>query len=326
MTFHPRMAVTLFLLISFGAHADDYIEWVGANSGVNWSSGQVTAEGAGVAPADKPPSTAKLLACRAAVVDAQRNILESIQGVRVNSATVVTDMMLDSDVIKTSVSGLVKGATIVKRAPQDDGSCLVQMIAPIGGKFAKDIYTEVLGADVNTIASPTDPNREWIHRIVNSSLNVLVPQSFAEQQMPWQEAIDNLSQRIEALEELISTHPGIIEVKDTGPTGLVLDARGSNFIPSMSPRIRKIQSGVLYPNSKHQTNARDRGQLVSLFTRDLATARRHPIVGDRPVVIKALRTFGDTRTEIVLGKDASERLQALVSKGFLDDAGVIIVL
>ena len=65
---------------------------------------------------------------------------------------------------------------------------------------------------------------------------------------------------------------------------------------------------------------------VSLFTRDLDTARRHPIVGERPLVLKGLRTWGDTRTEIVLDKDESTRLEALVAKGFLQDAGVIIVL
>jgi len=49
-------------------------------------------------------------------------------------------------------------------------------------------------------------------------------------------------------------------------------------------------------------------------------------VGDRPVVMKAMRTFGDTRTEIVLGTEASGSLQALINKGFLSDSGVIIVL
>jgi hypothetical protein len=94
----------------------------------------------------------------------------------------------------------------------------------------------------------------------------------------------------------------------------------------MAPKIRQLRAGVLYPNNKHQAERSERGQLVSLFTRDLDTARRHPVVGERPIVLKALRTFGDTRTEIVLGTDASGSLQALINKGFLSDSGVIIVL
>ena len=43
-------------------------------------------------------------------------------------------------------------------------------------------------------------------------------------------------------------------------------------------------------------------------------------------MLKALRTFGETRTEIVLGSDSAESLETLVGKGFLDEASVIIVL
>jgi hypothetical protein len=49
-------------------------------------------------------------------------------------------------------------------------------------------------------------------------------------------------------------------------------------------------------------------------------------VGERPIVLKALRTWGDTRTEIVLNNDASTQLEAMISDGFMQDAGVIIVL
>jgi hypothetical protein len=94
----------------------------------------------------------------------------------------------------------------------------------------------------------------------------------------------------------------------------------------MSPKIRKLRSGIIYPNVEHQSARRERGQLVSLFTRDLDTALRHPVVGERPMVVKGLRTFGDTRTEIVLGEESSARLEGLIAGGFLNDAGVIIVL
>jgi len=106
----------------------------------------------------------------------------------------------------------------------------------------------------------------------------------------------------------------------------VIDARGSNFIPSMSPAIRQLRAGILYPTSKTKQAASERGQLVSLFTRDLETAKAHPIVGERPVVFKALRTWGDTRTSIVLNTASSERLSRTIKEGQLEDAGVIIVL
>lgn len=318
--------IFLFCVLPIGASAEEYVEWVGANSGVNWSSGRIQAEGAGVGPDNMQPGMARMMACRAAVLDAQRNLLESIKGVRVEGATVVANMMVESDIINTSVSGLLKGAQVVKRDPQSDGSCLVQMTAPLGGQFTTAVYSQVFeGAPLSSIYQELTPLAA-IAGFVNTSLEFLVPGAFAAELPPWQEAFDRLSARISALEDLLSTHPAIVEGTDTGPTGLVLDARGSNFIPSMSPKILKLRAGVIYPNKKHQVSRRDRGQLVSLFTRDLNTARRHPTVGERPIVLKALRTYGKTRTQIVLGLQSSERLLDLVKAGFLDDSGVIIVL
>jgi len=331
--------------------AEEFVEWVGANSGVNWSAAQVEAEGAGIAPDNAPPSTGRMMACRAAIVDAQRNLLESIEGVRVEGTTVVANMMVESDIIKSSVSGVLRGARVVKREPQPDGSCIVRMTAPLEGQFATKIYDEVLVPEQLATSNSTLPVKHstsnstshstkqafklttelstTLTQIFGASLEFLVPSATAADPLPapeWQGAIDKLSDRLSALEELVTNHPAIVAAKDTGPTGLVLDARGSNFIPSMSPKVRQLRAGILYPNKAHQDERKARGQLVSLFTRDLDTAKRHPIVGERPIVLKALRTFGTTRTQIVLGNQASDQLKELIQKGFLKDSGVIIVL
>ena len=312
------------LTAAVSVQADDFVEYVGANSGVNWSSATIEAEGAGVGPQGSPPSMARMMACRAAVVDAQRNLLESIQGVRVEGTTVVANMMVESDTIKTTVNGLLQGARVIERSPQSDGSCFVKMTAPMGGKFTSDVYGEVFDEQQASLMAPTGV--ELLAGLVDTMLEAAVAPAYAATGSPWQNEVDSLSSRISALEDLLTTHPGVVAKQDAGPTGLVIDARGSNFIPSMSPSIRKLRQGVIYPNAEHQVSRRERGQLVSLFTRDLNTAKRHPVVGERPVVLKALRTFGDTRTQIVLGTESADRLINMVGNGLLDDAGVIIVL
>lgn len=339
------MCAICFSSFTATAGAEEFVEWVGANSGVNWSAAQIEAEGAGTAPDNAPPSTGRMMACRAAVVDAQRNLLESIQGVRVEGTTIVANMMIESDIIKTSVSGVLRGARVVNREPQSDGSCIVTMTAPLEGQFAKKIYDEVLVPEQLATIKPFKDNinnstemvtdqlssefTTTLTQIFGAGLEFLIPSANAADTLPaqeWQSVLDKLSERLSSLEELVSNHPTIVAVKDTGPTGLVLDARGSNFIPSMSPKVRQLRAGVLYPNEAHQGERKERGQLVSLFTRDLDTAKRHPVVGERPIVLKALRTFGQTRTQIVLGTQASAQLKELIAKGFLKDSGVIIVL
>ncbi|MEM7365694.1 MAG: hypothetical protein AAF525_16875 [Pseudomonadota bacterium] len=329
--------------------AEDYVEWVGANSGVNWSAARMRAEGAGAAPSGAPASTARNMACRAAVLDAQRNLVESIHGVRVEGTTVVENMMVQSDVIKSSVSGLLRGATMVSRDLQEDGSCLVTMTAPMSGNFAKDIYGQVSGNESASLIqqdlardahSPHSPAQnasllinpqlsdgmQQLIAVLAGGLELLIPVAKASNTPPWQDALDQVNQRVSGIEDLLQQFPMIQTSGDTPPSGLVIDARGSNFIPSMSPRIRRIRGAVVYPTRQHFDRRKSNGQLVSLFTRDLETARRHPVVGDRPLVLKGLRTWGDSRTEIVLGNESSQQLTDLVEKGFLTDTGVIIVL
>ncbi len=56
---------------------------------------------------------ARLMAERAAEVDAQRRLLEQIKGLRLTSDTLVRDFVAESDEIRTSASGIVIGASKV---------------------------------------------------------------------------------------------------------------------------------------------------------------------------------------------------------------------
>lgn len=58
---------------------------------------------------------------RAAKVDAMRNALEEVQGVYIDSETTVKDSIMASDIIKSRINGLIKGAKVVKRFKDGDG-------------------------------------------------------------------------------------------------------------------------------------------------------------------------------------------------------------
>ena len=104
--------------------------------GVNWTKGSdadVTAIGIGLAP-ENAGARGEALARRAAMVDAYRNLAEIIQGVQVDSETIMEDLIVTSDVVNASVSALVKGATIISEGPNHDGSYYVMMSVPLYGK------------------------------------------------------------------------------------------------------------------------------------------------------------------------------------------------
>jgi len=98
--------------------------------GINWVQGYVSAVGHGAAHRGSV-AQARPLARRAAVNDAQRNLLELIKGVKIDSSTTVENFVVASDVIRAHVAGVVKGAHIVKGSEkyesQQDGSLLVSL-------------------------------------------------------------------------------------------------------------------------------------------------------------------------------------------------------
>ena len=323
-----KLLFALALVSSSSIAADaHYEEWTAAGGKINWTTAQVSAEGYGLPPGNVGGKAGPLLACRAAVVDAQRNLLEATQGVRVTATTVIDNYMLSNDEVKSEVEGIIRNARIISRTPADDGSCKIEMVINLGGKASKTIYQEVY--QETGLQSFYRSTLDWLG-------GALISKAYAQddvelEQPVWLQEMEKLNRRLSVIEQKLvenrreEAQPA--PVADVQPTGLVVDARGSNFIPSLSPKIRQLRGAVVYPD-QGGSNERllERGQLVSLFARDVDFAVQHPVVGNRPLLVKALRTYGDTRTEIVLASEYAERIIELNDKGFFNEAGVIIVL
>lgn len=64
------------------------------------SSDRMTAIGYGYLPAGMPVGRAKLMARRAAIVDAQRNLVEIIKGTAVDAETSMENYLVTSDIVK----------------------------------------------------------------------------------------------------------------------------------------------------------------------------------------------------------------------------------
>jgi len=156
------LAVSLALLASisiFAAEisAEPYTEQ-SENGSLNWSTGEASASGIGVPPERylKNPPRARAMAIRAAKVDALRNLLETVEGVRVQSQTLVKDMAVESDLIRTVMQGTVRNAKMVgKPHYMEDGSVEVTMAINYRESMAKtvlDKYAEK--APVSAAPSP----------------------------------------------------------------------------------------------------------------------------------------------------------------------------
>jgi hypothetical protein len=119
------------LAVAQSAKLDPLVEPVGSGS-VNWSMGWVQATGLG-APPTNSGAAGRPMAQRAAFSVALRNLLETVKGIRVDSATLVENYMTTNDVIKTQVSGFVRGAQIANTNPLPDGSVEITVKVPMYG-------------------------------------------------------------------------------------------------------------------------------------------------------------------------------------------------
>lgn len=126
---------------------------------VNWTDGVIQATGLGAPPANMGPGQARAMAERAAYTVAVRNLLEIVKGVRVDSATLVENYIVKNDVIKTQVSGFVRGAQIVKKDVQPDGGVEVTVQVPLwGGESLLSAFMAEKGIEPRELPpeSPTD--------------------------------------------------------------------------------------------------------------------------------------------------------------------------
>ena len=125
---------------------------------INWTDQYIEAEGSSVMDSSrfKLRNQAKLMAQRGAIVDAQRNLLEIVNGVLVEGQTTVKDLVVESDEVKTKVSGVLKGAVKIGKTTYEDGVATVRLRIPL--------YADGLAEAVDTTPAPApapvpaDPN------------------------------------------------------------------------------------------------------------------------------------------------------------------------
>lgn len=101
----------------------------------DWNTNTIRVTGTGVGNPALARTSAHLsmMAKRAAMADAYRQLAEMVQGVQVDAETTVEQMMLTSDIVKTRVSAIIKGARVVDEGELAGGGYEVTMEIPMFG-------------------------------------------------------------------------------------------------------------------------------------------------------------------------------------------------
>ncbi len=187
-------------------------------AGADFELNRVEADGFGLPP-DYAVSEAqaRLMARRAAISDAQRNLAEQIAGVQVDSETTVQNLQISSDVIRTHVSALLKGAKVISES-YEDGACHVVMALPLYGVS-------------NSLASAVLPHTT--HR--ESFPTTILPEPDEPQYTPTQP------------ETTTGPTSSTITNRQSGTyTGIIVDCTGLGLRSAMSPVIKTTAGEKIY--------------------------------------------------------------------------------
>lgn len=115
------------IFLSFSAKVD---------AATNWNTNVIKVTGMGVANPKMAmtPAHAAMMARRAAVADAYRQLAEAVNGVQVDAETTVEQMMLTNDTVRTKISATIKGAQIVSEGELAGGGYSVTLELPLFGE------------------------------------------------------------------------------------------------------------------------------------------------------------------------------------------------
>jgi len=293
-----------------------FVENVGSSGSINWSTGVIEAVGIGAPPErfyGKPQ--ARPMAMRAAQVDAYRKLLEVTSGVRVNSTTLVRDYAVESDVIRTQVEGLVRGARIVKTEYLSDGTVEVTVNMLMSGAssgLTQAIYPRMSGFGGFPATPPA------MYPATPPAMYPATPPAG----YPATPAVPATP--------VVPATPGVQEPAATVPsavyTGLVVDARGIQARPAMSPKILDENGEEVY-GSMHVDREYAVQQGMTGYARDLTAAQSNSRVTNNPFTVKGLKSDGPGKSNIVISNaDAAHLRAASENLTFMKKCRVMVVL
>ena len=288
-----RMMATVVAVLSIMVCSMASALAAAATSTIDWNESVVRVAGYGIAPANaRTPSLARLMARRAAIADCQRQMAEAVAGVSVDAETTVEMAAVSSDVVRTHVSAVVNGARIVSERVVGD-SYEVTMEVPMfgvrsiaGAVMARPERIEAFPAPVASV----DPSPVLTTGSAESS------KGSSAAPAPSGRAIG-------------------------GFTGLIVDCRGMDLIPVMSPVIYNENGQPIY-GYKNLDYDKVVANGMAGYAKTMEQARR---AGSNPLIVKAVSLKRHNSFPVLSNADANRVLIENGASQFLDKTNVVFL-
>ena len=256
----------------------------------NWNTNTIQVTGTGVADPNmaRTPAHAAMLAKRAAIVDAYRQLAEMVNGVNVDAETTVEQMVLTSDVVRTRVNAVIKGAVVVSEGELSGGGYSVTMEIPLFGGSG-GLAETVIERPIKVEPFPVPPS------------DYRPPVDYTPPTIP----------------DYQPTYQGSGKY-----TGLVVDCRGLGRInPVMSPVIKDAHGEKIYGHKNLDYDRIIREGMAS-YARGMHEASR---AGNNPLIVRAIDLEDLNATPVLSMDDAEMVLYENSTSHFLENIAVVFL-
>ncbi len=305
----------LFFLLFFALSilfARDVVESKGECS-INWTQGFIECQG------ESAEGQSRYGAKISAKVIAQRNLLEVIKGVHIDSETTIEDGMFSSEIIKSRVSGTIRGAQVVANKYDTKQ------------KYAVAILKLMMGKDLLS-ALMSDPTQLSFNEKVMQLWNSfhIVPEANAatygyKDKATIQKVLEDL--RVNGdVQGSAYLHKVLQNIDEQEYSGVLIDVSEiKNFKKAMIVKLVDEKGHELYPAGLVGTEVLIKQNTSVGYIYGLEDAKKNRRVYHTPLEMKATSIYKKRYSNIVLTKEQVKQLKS-INTDILKNAKIILVL
>ena len=277
-----------------------------ANSIINWQEGFIETTARGTARYTGNIVQEELMALEAARVLAKASLVEMLQGVRINAATTVGQFITKESSAKARFSGFLRGAAPVRET--------VKWVTDSAAKRGK---VPIGRATYRVCLFHHDKKCRQTALAVVDLLTASQPM-----RLPAPEISGKSAGRTRTATSM-SKSPS--SRRTPAFTGLIVDLENKLFLPVLAPEIITRDGKAVF-NMAMVTQRYVTGNSTVRYTAAVQNARKMPLVGERPMVVKIAEITEDNRIIVTAGE--AEKIATAIKEGasFLAEGRVVIAL
>lgn len=310
MIFSRFLSLAIFLLV-INVYGKDVIENNGSCK-INWTKGHIICKG------ESAEGQNKYAANLSAKVISQRNMLEVIKGVHITSEVTVDKGFNSSNIVKSRVEGVIKGAEIIstKYDYKTKSSIVVTKL-----QLGKDLLPALL----------SDPNLlSWNEKIQIFLNNFnLIPQAMAtsysvDDIKTIKKLLKDLRENLQAKEHLENV---LNQINSNNTyTGILLDIKDIvDFRKALIVKLVDKNGKEIYPLNKVSKDILMKKNTSVGYIFGIEDGRKNKRVFANPIEMKPLSVYKNKKSNLVLSNEQIQQINKL-DKSILNNAKVILVL